>query len=237
MVKRSNKEEFITKAKKIHGDIYNYSKVIYVNNKTKVIIVCPEHGEFLQVPNMHIHSSKPTKCPECVGKRRWTKNIFIREAKKFHGDLYDYSKVVIVNSKTNVEIICPQHGSFEQILEVHLRCGCPHCARERTESQPVKEIKEWLDARNIVYECEKIFDGCKNKRHLPFDFYIPHKNLLIEFDGKFHFFGWNQREDLYLKQQKNDQIKNEFVSSNDLNLVRISYTENHISILEKIFVE
>lgn len=90
------KEEFIKKAKDIHGEKFDYSHVDYINNKTNVCIICPEHGEFWQAPGNHL---KGSACPECANikraiSKRKSKEHFVEDAKKIHGDLYDYSKVV-----------------------------------------------------------------------------------------------------------------------------------------------
>ena len=106
--------EFIEKAKKVHGDKYDYSKVEYVNSRTKICIICPQHGEFWQTPNAHLMKEG---CPKCKGENvskvnRRTTNEFIEKAKKVHGDKYDYSKVDYKNNSTKVCIICPIHGEF-----------------------------------------------------------------------------------------------------------------------------
>ena len=54
LVMQDKTENFINKAKKIHGDKYDYSKVEYVNNHTKVCVICPKHGEFWQRPKPHL---------------------------------------------------------------------------------------------------------------------------------------------------------------------------------------
>lgn len=59
----SNKDEFISKSKIIHGDKYDYSKVIYLNNSTPIEIVCPQHGSFHQIPHNHLQGKG---CPKCV---------------------------------------------------------------------------------------------------------------------------------------------------------------------------
>ena len=122
-------DEFIAKAKKIHGDKYDYSKVEYVNRKTKVCIICPKHGEFWQTPSAHLRGQG---CPKCKSKKQTcTTDEFIAKAKKIHGDKYDYSKVEYVNRKTKVCIICPKHGEFWQTPNHHLSgCGCPKCGVE-----------------------------------------------------------------------------------------------------------
>lgn len=120
--------EFIEKAKKVHGDKYDYSKVVYVNSQTKVCIICPIHGEFWQHPNDHLNGKG---CSKCSNNLKKTDEEFIEEAKKVHGNKYDYSKVKYVNNRTKVCIICPKHGEFWQMPEKHiLGRGCQKCANE-----------------------------------------------------------------------------------------------------------
>ena len=122
---------FIKKAREIHGNRYDYSKVEYVNAKTKVCIICPEHGEFWMITGNHITGKQG--CPKCAllnraNKRRKELNIFIAQAKEVHGDKYDYSKVEYVNDRDKVCIICPEHGEFWQSPGKHIRGnGCPKC--------------------------------------------------------------------------------------------------------------
>lgn len=64
--------------------------------------------------------------------KRKTTEQFISEARKIHGDRYDYSKVQYVNAETPVEIRCKEHGVFKQAPKLHIgcyKCGCPKCAR------------------------------------------------------------------------------------------------------------
>ena len=104
------KEEFIEKARKVHGDEYDYSKVEYKNNKTKVCIICPKHGEFWQKPNSHLSSGQG--CPKCGGTCKIETEEWVKRAKKIHGDKYDYSLVNYKNYITKVKILCPKHGEF-----------------------------------------------------------------------------------------------------------------------------
>ena len=127
-------ENFIDKAKKIHGDKYDYSKVNYVNSKTKVCIICPKHGEFWQEPRHHLSKHG---CPMCGKensdrKQSLTLNEFIEKSNQIHNGKYRYDKVNYVNAETKVCIICPKHGEFWQDPHSHLRGqGCPKCGRER----------------------------------------------------------------------------------------------------------
>lgn len=95
MSKRKTIEEFIEKAKEVHGDRYNYSKVYYINNNTKVEILCSSHGSFLQKPNNHLNGQN---CPECGKINTGKSNVIaqkdvISEFIKTHGSTYDYSLV------------------------------------------------------------------------------------------------------------------------------------------------
>jgi hypothetical protein len=120
-------EEWVTKAKEIHGDIYNYEKVDYKTNKSKVIIICKIHGEFLQ--NAKNHIIQLHKCPKCVGGILYTHNEWILKAIEIYGDRYDYSKVDYKNSSSKVIIICKIHGEFLQIPSSHLQGhDCQKCA-------------------------------------------------------------------------------------------------------------
>ena len=141
MSKRKTTEEFIEKANIIHNNKYDYSKVEYKSNSTKVCIICPEHGEFWQTPYNHLRGCG---CPKCVGKNKKTTEEFIRRAKEVHGDKYDYSKVEYINAKTKVCIICPEHGEFWQIANRHLSgCGCPKCVgKNKTTEEFIRRAKE-----------------------------------------------------------------------------------------------
>lgn len=125
-------EQFIERAKSIHGDKYDYSKTEYANFKTKVCITCLIHGDFLQSPHKHLIGHG---CPLCgkarrADKKRLPTNEFIRRARSVHGDKYDYSKVKYITQKYKVSIICPVHGEFWQTPDSHTRgIGCPECAR------------------------------------------------------------------------------------------------------------
>lgn len=118
--------EFIKESKEIHGNKYDYSKVKYKGHKTPVTIICPEHGEFEQMPNNHL---KGRGCKYCGGTSSMDKNLFIYKAKKIHGNKYDYSKSEYTTSSNKITIICPEHGEFEQTPNNHLskNRGCPYC--------------------------------------------------------------------------------------------------------------
>lgn len=79
MARKSTKEEFVKKAKKLYGDKYDYSKVEYINNRTKVEIICPIHGSFFQIPNDHLMGHSCKKC--CIdSKKSLISNVGINDS-------------------------------------------------------------------------------------------------------------------------------------------------------------
>ena len=126
-----NTQDFINKAKSIHGDKYDYSKTEYVNSKTKVCIICPKHGEFWQEPRHHLFGQGCKLCgyERMKKKSRNTIDFFLKRAKETHNKNYDYSKVVYKGSETPVCIICPEHGEFWMTPHQFLKgSNCPKCS-------------------------------------------------------------------------------------------------------------
>ena len=228
--KKLTTEEFVEKAKLKYGNKYDYSKVEYHDNKTKVCIICYKHGEFWQRPNDHLSGYE---CPYCGGTKKLTTEEFIKRSIQVHGNKYDYSKVEYINAVSPVIIICPKHGEYKQIAGYHLDGnGCPEC----NESWGEKEIRKFFEKNNIVFERQKRFDSCKNKRPLPFDFYLPDYNLCIEFQGRQHFepvkdYGG---EEEFLKVQINDKIKKDWcLLDTNPNLIEITFKDDVNRILEE----
>ena len=153
----NNLNIFIEKAKKIHGDKYDYSKVEYVNSQTKVCIICPEHGEFWQEPSAHVRGHN---CPKCSNIKRGdtfrcNEHDFIEKVKEVHEDKYDYSKIEYSNSSTKVCVVCPKHGDF-YILPQNLLSGqgCPKCAGRGLTNDEI--IKKFKDVHGDKYDYSKV---------------------------------------------------------------------------------
>ena len=226
---------FIEKAKKVHGDKYDYSKVVYKNVDKKVCIICPEHGEFWQTPYKHI--TRKQGCPICGGRTRLNKDIFIEKARKVHGNKYDYSKVDYINNSTKVCIICPEHGEFWQTPNKHFgkqMQGCPHCASSIIE----KKCNSFFTDNNILFEQHKKF-GWLGQQHL--DFYIPEYNFAIECQGEQHYkpvdFANKGEEWAKMKFEQiknNDKKKSILCEENNVKLYYIKYNENVVEKLNKI---
>lgn len=146
MAKRVTTADFVQRAREVHGNRYDYSKVRYVAAKSKVTIVCPEHGEFKQQPSNHCIGHG---CHECGGNKPLTLDRFIERANKVHNGRYDYSRVEFRNVEKKIEIICPDHGSFFQRPASHLKgFGCGRCGRVETAKKLGHSHERFLeDAR------------------------------------------------------------------------------------------
>jgi hypothetical protein len=142
-------EQFIKKAKSIHGNKYDYSKVNYIKSYIKVIIICPKHGEFLITPNNHL--SKKAGCSICFGNKTLTTKQFIIKANDIHNNRYDYSLVQYINTSSKVKVKCNKHGIFNVTPNDHLsNCGCPDCGIEHSKELQRKPTKQFIiDAKKI----------------------------------------------------------------------------------------
>ncbi len=161
-------------------------------------------------------------------------DIFKKRAVKIHGNKYDYSLVDYKNTKQQVKIICKKHGIFNQTPRDHLTgCGCSVCNISKIELK----IKDYFDKNNIEYIWHWKDHNCLSplNNKLEFDFYLPNRNIIIEYDGEFHFgkvrFNFN-----YKRIREYDEIKDNWCKENNKRIIRIPYTEknNIIKILEKI---
>lgn len=202
-----NTAAFIEKAKKTHGNKYDYSKTEYVNNKTKVCIICPKHGEFYQSPIPHIHGYG---CPICGAestgqKKRLPQDDFIAKANTIHNNKYYYDKVKYKTSITPVVITCPLHGDFEQTPHKHLQGhGCPICGSKNniTEIRFFETLKK--EFSNVEYQ--KTFPFLQNKSGVQkIDFYLPEYNVGIELNGRQHYVPveiWGGENGLALTQKR-----------------------------------
>lgn len=146
---RKTTDQFIIDAKKVHGEIYNYSLVNYINNHTKVSIICGEHGLFSKSPYKHIEGQG---CPKCTLKKlsksySKTTEDFINDAKKIHGDKYDYSLTEYVDSSKKVDIICKEHGVFSVLPNNHYKQNCPKCK----EKDRYLTTKDFIDKACILH--------------------------------------------------------------------------------------
>jgi hypothetical protein len=230
--KKKSLEQFISEAKIVHGEKYNYNNANYINNRTKVEIKCNYCLHiFYQSAIGHIDNKQG--CPKCYGTPKITLEDFIRRSNEIHNNYYDYSKSDVngpCSSKTTIICPLPTHGEFLQTRSDHIRgSGCPKCKRYKSKSELL--IVKILDKNNIKYIREYMFDDCRFMRKLRFDFKIVDLNICIEFDGVFHYTiekfykGEEAIKRLELTKLR-DSIKTQYCKGNNIILYRISYRVN-----------
>lgn len=217
---RKPQEDFIKQASKIHNNFYNYSLVDYTTTHNKVIVICPDHGEFEISPNAHI--IKKVGCSKCSGNRRLTLEEFIERSNKIHDNFYDYSESIYVNIDTPVKIKCPEHGEFHQIAEKHLiGHQCVKCSQKGFSKVAIKWLTFVENTKNIVIQHAinggefKIgkykVDGYHKDTNTVFEFYgdLWHGNLNRYDKNYINPVNKKPMEELYNKTIKREQyIKN-----------------------------
>lgn len=234
-LRKTGLADFIEKAEKLHGRKYDYSHVTeYTNNRDKVEIICKACGEsFFQSPDVHLRGCG---CPKCARNQKLGKDEFVKRAERLFPE-YDFSEVEYVNSQMKVCVVCPRHGKWRikpnDILNGH---RCPKCSGSKGE----RAILEWLRENGFAegedFKCQKKFEACRDKQMLPYDFYFPGKNLLIEYDGIQHFqpvkyFGGAAG---FERTKRHDKIKEEYAKSSGILLEHITYKDDVLQKLEKL---
>jgi hypothetical protein len=242
IINRLTTEEYIERANKTHNNKYDYSKIEYKTSSSRLLIICPTHGEFTQVASHHTTGNGCQKCGVIIKQHKTKMDIeeFILKCTKNHFGIYDYSLIQELHSiEDYVKIICKKHGIFSKKAKLHLvNGGCPKCIL----SKGALSVAHYLKHFNINYEIEKSFPTCKfNDRRLRFDFFVEDRNLLIEYDGHQHFMITRIKYDSDEKLNKRilyDTIKNEWATKNGYRLLRIHYNSfNEIhSIIEREYL-
>lgn len=153
-------KEFIERAIAVHNNKYNYSKVDFKNTATKVCIICPVHGEFLQVPNSHLRGHNCKKCTDTAKYQKDKfKERFIKRASLKFPEL-DFNNITWNNVSTPIEVYCHIHGNFTILPSalLHANCkGCPKCNNERKAEERAKEFKlKALEVHGCTYNYDKI---------------------------------------------------------------------------------
>lgn len=232
-VMKSTTETFISKAKEIHGDKYDYSNTKYINSEIKVSIICHkldpyghEHGLFTQLPSGHLYGYGCPKCAKDI--LRLDTETFIEKARAIHGDKYDYSKVKYTHSTDEITIICPEHGEFQTTPNRHLMgSGCPKCSYSisKAEDEISQFIIKLVGKENVLLKDRNILSPKE------LDIYIPSKKIAIEYNGLY----WHSEE---YKTDKNYHLqKTEECRSKGLKLIQIfedEYLEHKEIVLNKI---
>ncbi len=138
-------EEFKERSNKAHNNKFSYEKSVYINTATKLIVICPTHGDFYAIPHMHMNGGGCAKC----AFPGLSIEEFIKRAKDTHGDFYNYSRTRCTKATEKVEIQCNLHGSFFQVAQTHWSgAGCPKCGKLAA----IEKIKYTLE--EFIEECK-----------------------------------------------------------------------------------
>ena len=133
MIKKITFEEFIQRANLKHDGKYDYSKSIWISSKDKVIIICPNHGEFSQTPAEHFDHGCNKCGRESIAEKQRSKNekIYMNKILEKHGEKYNYDKVDYINRETEIIVNCPKHGDFKiKPIQHAIGIGCRACRKE-----------------------------------------------------------------------------------------------------------
>lgn len=238
--RRTSQIDFVNKIKKKWGNEFDFSRVCYLNSKTKVRVGCKKHGWFDTLPTNLLTGTFP--CRKCwlekIGRYGMvTYDEFVYRANEKHNGKYNYSNVSFSSTSDKVEIICPKHGVFLQYVYSHLAgAGCPICNSSKGEST----VERVLIQNNIDFVRQyKITNDnliCNNKSFYV-DFYLPSYNIVIEYNGQQHYeqtgyFGGKEKLE---KTQDRDLSLRVYCKEHGIKLVEIPYNEfdNIESILVK----
>lgn len=207
--KKSSTEEVIERIKEVHKDKQlDFSKFVYKNMNSNVIVIDKEYGEFETNP----HSLLKGCCHP--NRNKLTFDKFINKAKEIHNGKYDYSNVEI-NRKDKITIICPIHGEFKQEPYSHLNGrGCPKCSHSisKEETEIVNFIKNIDSSIEIIERDKTVLEGKE------LDISLPKYNLAIEYNGiLFHSDRYGKDKDYHI---------NKTISCNDKNITLLQIFED-----------
>ena len=205
---RKTLENFIREATQVHEHKYTYGNFVYTHSHVVSLVTCPEHGDFPQAPNHHLHG---TGCPKCgdravADKLRKTLDEFVREANEVHENKYTYGNFIYVDNRTDGLITCPKHGDFPQSPSCHLQGnGCPMC-KNQTEGLVYAKLKEKLEILGFRVEHmgNRVSEGVGRM-----DIRITKGCLIIyvEIDGPHHFRDMSHQKSRFRDVQTKDLQK------------------------------
>ena len=192
--RRKTHKQFINEIKEVNNNIEILGE--YVSDNTKIKCKCKIDGyEWSATPNNLLNNHG---CPKCAGNIQSTHEEFINRMKEINNDIEILGEYI--NNYTKIKCKCKIDGYEWEVKPNNLLSGqgCPKC----NESKGEKAVAKFLDSKNIEYEQQYKFDNCRSKNELPFDFYIPSLNIVIEYDGEYHY--------MIITRGKNDTYEKAF---------------------------
>lgn len=191
---------------------------------SKIRYECPKHGEQEVLAQNLVYGHKCYKCSyEGRFERVRHSDEFIDSVISSYGNEWINKGEYKNCFEHNLRIRCKCGNEYVTTFQNYYKHGvvqCPLCSRKASKGEAL--IEEYLTSLDIEYVREKRFDGCRDKRRLPFDFFLPSFNTCIEFDGKQHYEELEGYGNLEITQ-RHDEIKNQFCDKEKINLIRIPY--------------
>lgn len=230
---RMTLEEFLARARDVHGDYYDYSLITnenFVDSHTQVPILCPIHGLSPQTPHDHLSGRGCYKCGKqsMARKQSLTRDEVVRRCNEIFDNKYDYSLFTEYHSKKDIiQVICPDHGAWSVSVDNHLyrHSGCPHCKRSLGEER----ISKYLLSNNIdfkeQYRIKNEYLFCGNTIMMV-DYYLPRFNTIIEYNGIQHYKEnplFNTRT--LAQQQERDNAVRYYCKEHGIKLIEIPYSD------------
>lgn len=216
-MKKKTHDEYIAEVEMINPNIEVAE--LFINVNTKILHRCKIDGcEWYVTPNAILRGKG---CPKCAGNERYGHDGYIKRVAEINSNIEVLG--MYVNAHIPILHRCKIDGCewFAKPNGILSGTGCPKC----NESKGEKTIANWLNKNNILYESQKRFDDCRSKKPLPFDFYLPHYNVCIEYNGIQHYepidyFGGQKN---FESQILRDKIKREYCKKNNILLFEVPY--------------
>lgn len=215
------------------------------SKKARVICLC-DCGNYTVINHQDFKEGKVKSCGclsleqkiERCKKTAVNYNSIERNINPF----YEYIEPTDMRYGTSNQIVwkikcrkCNQEyfGPPNELISEKRSHGLNPCRCWQKHSIGVWKIIDILEKNKINYSLEKTFESCLSTKGnmLPFDFYLPDYNILIEYDGQQHYqIAFGQDEQKLFLQQENDKIKNNWCKENNIKLIRISYKQKNITL-------
>lgn len=147
-------DKFISQARGVHGNKYDYSKTVYKTKHLKITITCPRHGDFIQKAANHINGNGCRICMQESLRERFamTQDVFLAKVRKLYGDTLNYGDIHYINCHEKVALTCLKHGPFNQYpLHLMRGVGCPTCGKNRTQASLRMPIEEFISRANEMH--------------------------------------------------------------------------------------
>lgn len=206
---------------------YKLLSTEYNSGKEKLLVKCPNPNHEPYEVRFYAFKNQNNRCEKCsrekASEKRKHSYDFVKESIEFYG--YKLLSNEYKNSLDILRLMCPHGHEFNMSFEKFYNSG--HRCTKCSESKGEREITRILDKYYIENISQYKFDDCKFKQCLPFDFYLPSYNVLIEYDGEQHFeiLDYFGGLDKFIDTKIRDTIKNEYCKKNNIKLIRIPYYE------------